>query len=1249
MITNNDNLTMSNQKSNSSKTVQMISAKASDLTDKEKQSSHIEVTFKSSESVFVAENLVYHENQNPVKHDTFPQKEKKWFEDYLKQFNLWLKQEVKKRCNDFDRGAGIKKLNLQRNLDCKVPLQFSTKVQHCQSEIIAEKNVFIRFDKMYSFRDDFLFGNIRPENFFTKAKRFATKLANQKTFTFNEAREDYINRVGNIVGILGGAGMGKTTLFKQLLEQTLSETTNLYNAEFVFCLQFRNLNYTKKTSFLNFLAPGSIPSRFVENKATMNKLLDELNENENVCVIMDGFDEADLSTDFARPTKIDIHDDAYAEDFIQNLLQGNILPKAKKLLSSRPGQLFEIHEESRPKFLVNILGLDKHAQKYICEKLCGSKAEQVFSIIQENLDFVDICCAPFNCIMVCHCIKGILERNENEQTSNQTNILANTLTFVLTIVNFRFMKSDHIREKLEPSKLATLAWRGLQQNKLRFDTNDLLDVDLENVNTNAYLITICGEYELPLLEGLETKYTYFSHKILQEFYAALKLLLFTSVDDFVQLFSMDIDQPSISIFSSQYENVIKFLCGLCNKRMFEYLKQSVSPCTYPLVTLKILQEILLCETISLFCSDLLKVFNFVYEMQDNDFSEKIAEKLNRHISISGWLSRKDVIALSYVLQFRKTFLSLDIDMTLDPNNDWIIFAEKMVFLISTAPIIITNLCFRPDSFSLKLFREINEKSFLVLRRLVQDNRKPLHLFNPIYRELEYFERKLLSECLFNIEELNFEIFYPQIVDVNFLCEAVHSLHKPLKKLNLSNNSIGNEGATALSNCLHNIEELILSNCEICNDGISSLTKAIASLRSPMKKLDVSYNEFNDSALCLFTTECLENIENLSVMHNDFNSVASDCFSFLSNSLCSKVKSSHTNGSKHLFNEIKKLSKPLNELQASLMIDGSELFSTHNICNIRNLYLHRDHLNEEENIGLSNVIKNLSQPLNRLALVAHVEKTDEQGFKGNKKKDAVEENKHFALFDCLHNINEIILVNNRLTPTAMENIVDEIKKRSTPLKCLELYCCFDTCISENKNLCNKPLDVTQPNVYVANTWLFKSIDILNICLSNIEELVLFGYHLNNEIVESLSTSIRQLEKPIKVLDMEDENLDCSSLTIMCSSLSNIEKLYFCSLGFSSQFDLSSCNEALLDAVHELTKPMELLYIEDGKHWKKFSLAAVRKLNKYQNKIKTLIYNKQVVFSSEEFDINASKKTRSDVIVETIPSIQKHFPSKFHCIE
>ena len=112
----------------------------------------------------------------------------------------------------------------------------------------------------------------------------------------------------NSIGIVGQAGIGKTTLSmhltKNLLDADSRNTTSKQNNnkiikfDFVFFMQFRNMNFeTSYTNLLHFLLPSSLVNNWEYYSGNNDKLLLQyLNGDESskpsVILIMDGIDEA---------------------------------------------------------------------------------------------------------------------------------------------------------------------------------------------------------------------------------------------------------------------------------------------------------------------------------------------------------------------------------------------------------------------------------------------------------------------------------------------------------------------------------------------------------------------------------------------------------------------------------------------------------------------------------------------------------------------------------------------------------------------------------------------------------------------------------------------------------------------------------------------------------------------------------------------------------------------------------------------
>ena len=82
-------------------------------------------------------------------------------------------------------------------------------------------------------------GDVLPENFFNKSREFAKESNGYKNALNEKTKEYYLNKRGNVVGVIGQAGVGKTTFSKILLNRILSKKENLYNADYIFYVKLR--------------------------------------------------------------------------------------------------------------------------------------------------------------------------------------------------------------------------------------------------------------------------------------------------------------------------------------------------------------------------------------------------------------------------------------------------------------------------------------------------------------------------------------------------------------------------------------------------------------------------------------------------------------------------------------------------------------------------------------------------------------------------------------------------------------------------------------------------------------------------------------------------------------------------------------------------------------------------------------------------------------------------------------------------
>ena len=498
------------------------------------------------------------------------------------------------------------------------------------------------------------------DNLFAKA----TEHANSTTkfhYLDDKAREEDISRLGNTVGLIGQPGIGKTTLSQTILNKVLNH--GLFDADYAFYLQFRTVNFKQNTNLLYFLG---VDLPWAQEELRRKPVLAKLAKSSRIVMIFDGFDEAVLDPS-APCKKIFSWEEAKPEIFIKNLLNGSILPLAKKLVTSRPRQLLALHSSLKPHYIVNITGLDIESQKQICKKICGNNADKIFNHIIHHPQIASYCYVPANCVFVMYVMGEIIQDDSSQD-------FPNTVTGVLVIVIAKFAKSNHARKKFSLEKLANLAWEGLKNRKFYFSEADLQRAELCHDDVNFFCVTLLGiaKKNLSFFQGDPEKFTYFSHLIIQEFFAALMLIFFAPTEKFRQhflgktFFGFQISKPDFDLFASDWEVVAKFLFGLCNGKTVECLSNQ-----FPSLASGFSDKTkILCDFVLQFFptnshshvdyfQHVLQFCTWAYEIYDHKFAERVAERLEKKLIVVGKFLPNDVAPLHFVLRHRKKPLHLD--------------------------------------------------------------------------------------------------------------------------------------------------------------------------------------------------------------------------------------------------------------------------------------------------------------------------------------------------------------------------------------------------------------------------------------------------------------------------------------------------------------------------------------------------------------------------------------------------------------
>ena len=534
-------------------------------------------------------------------------------------------------------------------------------------------------------------GDILPEDFFKKSREFAKYSDDFKYSLTKEAQESFLNKRGNVVGVIGQAGVGKTTFSKILLSRILNKKENLYNADYIFYVRLRDFQNQNKIKLLDFLFKN-ITSDWIKTIDSHESFLKHLFNSNSVVLILDGFDEI-YNIRFKNHSNHDF--EMYGEksplNFTLGLLSGEILPKAKKIVTSRPRQLLDLDPDLKPNFLVSIVGIDSEGQKQICENICKNdkQMQTVLDYVQSQPKLYSYCFVPIMAIFIFYTIYNIFKSHKSDQQP------PTSITQILACNLYLFIETDHIhkndpdqdRTKIKQeslSKLSKLAYEGIVQRKLYFSDDDFQAAGLKENDISTFFTTFNAEDDdtsnpIAFLRKHIIKHSYFSHLILQEFFAAIHIIFEFKETCF--------DTNRLDLSSSQFEMVTKFLFGLCNNRTVEILKNiDKDYCFLPNHHASFLKEQLHLHLKNIGSySDTKNLFRFaslLYELKDDTITTEFSNLLPSNLVIKDDVFPNDVFPLCELIQARQLDLGISIQNPSFHKNSHLLFFKEMGSIIA---------------------------------------------------------------------------------------------------------------------------------------------------------------------------------------------------------------------------------------------------------------------------------------------------------------------------------------------------------------------------------------------------------------------------------------------------------------------------------------------------------------------------------------------------------------------------------------
>ena len=155
----------------------------------------------------------------------------------------------------------------------------------------------------------------------------------------------------------------------------------------------------------------------------------------------------------------------------------------------------------------------------------------------------------------------------------------------------KHLEEFNIKNFSNLKKISKLAWNGIDNQKIYFDEDDLKDVGLNDTNISNFTVSLKQrnkESWVKIVENATKKCIYFSHLLLQEFFAAVFYLYFMTFTKFKAIFS---DSSQFKLINNRLEMISKFMFGLSNPQTFETLTEIYPNISKPTQHIKMLKNL----------------------------------------------------------------------------------------------------------------------------------------------------------------------------------------------------------------------------------------------------------------------------------------------------------------------------------------------------------------------------------------------------------------------------------------------------------------------------------------------------------------------------------------------------------------------------------------------------------------------------------------------------------------------------------
>ncbi|XP_067365677.1 NACHT, LRR and PYD domains-containing protein 3-like isoform X1 [Channa argus] len=652
----------------------------------------------------------------------------------------------------------------------------------------------------------------------------------------------------------GIAGIGKTVSVQKFMLDWSEERANC-DIQLLFSLPFRELNLLRneRRSLMELLydfSPGLKASGIKDLK--MYKVL----------LVLDGLDECRLQLDFKGKERCcDATQAASVDVLLTNLIAGNLLPKAKVWITTRPAAASCIP----PQYVDRVTAIrgfsDLQKEQYFHKKIDDEMlAKRVIATIKSTRSLHIMCHVPVFCWISSIVLGNICATSGGKMPKTLTQMYIHFLAHQTAHMHVKYGEEQQLDSKGNNKvimSLGKLAFQQLQKGNLIFYEEDLRECGLDVKEASVYS-GVCTQV-FREESWMQHKVFCFVHLSVQEFLAALYVHVMYSVSGVnlmvegperrsqtrpvLELHKAAVDRASQSD-SGHLDLFLRFLLGLSLESSQDLLKG-----------LKI--QIESCDSQS-------------HEESIEHIKERISETHypEKYINLFHCLNELNEHSLVEEIQ---SYLESDQDSVMDQcsASQW----AAVVFVLLTSPE-------KPEEIHLKKYSRTAEgllkllpaikvsksamlndcnltaESCRVLSSTLSLGSNELNHLNLSDNDLKDFGIQLLCaglqspNCRLKTLRLN------RCSLTQGCCEKLASVlscqSSQLQELDLSDNDIEDSGVellcTGLGNVHCKLEILRLPHCSITELGCGYLASALRSNPTHLKLLDLSYSHLGESGV-----------------------------------------------------------------------------------------------------------------------------------------------------------------------------------------------------------------------------------------------------------------------------------------------------------------------------------------------------------------------------------------------------------------